>query len=107
MSGQERCKRHPFFALPLRVSRPECKNLLRTQTRVAVVAAYVLTALAYLWPADYRNEAAWFVVIFWLAFMLRTFLFHRTPGAQKNPRRCHPAGGQDGLWEGCLGLRTL
>lgn len=81
MPRQEQDKRHPFLALPSRLSWPERKRLLRTQTRLAVVAAYALIALAYLWPAAYRKEAAWFVVVFWFAFMLRTFLFHLAPVA--------------------------
>ncbi len=41
-----------------------------------VVLAWTLLLFAYLWPPDFRNRSTLYVCLSWLAFMLRTFLFH-------------------------------
>ena len=50
--------------------------MLRIEAWVAVVAAYVLLALAYGWPQDYRNESPGFVLVAWAAFLVRVLQFH-------------------------------
>ena len=52
------------------------RQMLRVEAWVVVIAAYVLLALAYLWPQDYRNESPPFVIVAWLAFMVRVLQFH-------------------------------
>ena len=50
--------------------------MLRVEAWVVVFASYALLALGYLWPQNYRNEAPAYVVIAWLAFLVRVLQFH-------------------------------
>lgn len=50
--------------------------MLRAEAWVVVVASYALPALAYLWPQDYRNESAMYVLVAWAAFLVRVLQFH-------------------------------
>jgi endonuclease/exonuclease/phosphatase (EEP) superfamily protein YafD len=52
------------------------KRLLLRETWLFVLASYPIIALAYLWPADFRNTQPAFVMAAWSAFMVRTLLFH-------------------------------
>ena len=52
------------------------KRMLRVEAWVVVIASYALLALAYLWPQSYRNESWPFVVVAWLAFLVRVLQFH-------------------------------
>ena len=40
------------------------------------MASYGLLALAYLWPQDYRNESPPYVLVSWLALLVRVMQFH-------------------------------
>ena len=61
------------FLLPTWTQR---KRMLRVQAWCVVLASYVLLALAYGWPQDYRNESPAFVAVAWLAFLVRVLQFH-------------------------------
>src|SRR5215212_5145668 len=50
--------------------------MLRAEAWVVVLASYVLLVLAYAWPQDYRNEAPAYVLVAWLAFLVRVLQFH-------------------------------
>jgi endonuclease/exonuclease/phosphatase (EEP) superfamily protein YafD len=50
--------------------------MLRVEAWVVVIASYVLLALAYLLPQNYRNESSAYVVVAWLAFLVRVLQFH-------------------------------
>ena len=52
------------------------KRMLRVEAWSVVIASYVLLAIAYLWPQDYRNESPPFVIVAWLAFLVRVLQFH-------------------------------
>jgi endonuclease/exonuclease/phosphatase (EEP) superfamily protein YafD len=52
------------------------KRMMRFEAWVVVFASYVLLALAYLWPQDYRNEAAAYVLVAWAGFLVRVLQFH-------------------------------
>lgn len=68
--------RRPFFVVRSRISRAARGRLLWREAWVLIAASYVLVGFAYLWPPDFENRRTWFVAGFWVAFMLRTFLFH-------------------------------
>jgi endonuclease/exonuclease/phosphatase (EEP) superfamily protein YafD len=50
--------------------------MMRFEAWVVVFASYVLLAVAYLWPQDYRNEAAAYVLVAWAGFLVRVLQFH-------------------------------
>ena len=50
--------------------------MLRAEAWAVVLASYVLLAVAYLWPQDYRNESTGHVLVAWLAFLVRVLQFH-------------------------------
>jgi endonuclease/exonuclease/phosphatase (EEP) superfamily protein YafD len=50
--------------------------LLRVEAWVVVIAAYGLLIVAHLWPQDYRNESPAYVLVAWLAFLVRVLQFH-------------------------------
>jgi endonuclease/exonuclease/phosphatase (EEP) superfamily protein YafD len=52
------------------------KRMLRVEAWLVVIASYVLLALAYLCPQDYRNESPAYVLVAWLAFLVRVLQFH-------------------------------
>ena len=52
------------------------KRMLRVEAWSVVIASYVLLAIAYLWPQNYRNESPPFVIVAWLAFLVRVLQFH-------------------------------
>ena len=52
------------------------KRMLRRETWLFLVTAYVLTAYAYLWPSDFRRTSSAYVWSAWAAVMIRTFLAH-------------------------------
>ena len=49
---------------------------MRVEAWALVMASYVLLALAYLWPQDYRNESPAYVLLAWAAFLVRVLQFH-------------------------------
>src|SRR4051794_24481702 len=61
------------FLLPDWQSR---KRLLRIEAWVVVIAPYGLLPLAFLWPQDFRNESPAYVLVAWLAFLVRVLQFH-------------------------------
>ena len=52
------------------------KRMLRVEAWAVVFTSYALLALAYLWPQDYRNESPGYVLVAWLAFLVRVLQFH-------------------------------
>ena len=52
------------------------KRMLRAEAWTLVLSSYALLALAYLWPQDYRNESAGYVLVAWLAFLVRVLQVH-------------------------------
>jgi endonuclease/exonuclease/phosphatase (EEP) superfamily protein YafD len=50
--------------------------MLRAEAWAVVSGAYLLLALAYLWPQDCRNESPAYVTVAWLAFLVRVLQFH-------------------------------
>jgi endonuclease/exonuclease/phosphatase (EEP) superfamily protein YafD len=50
--------------------------MLRVEAWALVVGTYVLLALAYAWPQDYRNDSPAFVTVAWVAFLVRVLQFH-------------------------------
>jgi len=49
---------------------------MRVEAWAVVIGSYAFLALAYLLPQDYRNESPGYVLLAWLAFMVRVFTFH-------------------------------
>ena len=43
---------------------------------LAIAASYLALVFAYALPQDFRNDAPTYIRLAWLAFMIRTFLFH-------------------------------
>src|SRR6266516_4777318 len=66
----------PLWKRLLWPSWPQRKRILRVEAWIVVLGSYALLALAYLWPQDYRNESPAFVVVAWLAFLVRVLQFH-------------------------------
>jgi endonuclease/exonuclease/phosphatase (EEP) superfamily protein YafD len=52
------------------------KRMLRVEAWVVVFASYALLLLAWLWRQDYRNESPAYVLVAWLAFLVRVLQFH-------------------------------
>ena len=50
--------------------------MLRVEAWALVFGSYALLALAWLWPQDYRNESPAYVLVAWLAFLVRVLQFH-------------------------------
>lgn len=52
------------------------KGLLRAEAWVVVIGSYVLLAIAYLWPQDWRNDSTAYLIGAWLASIVRALQFH-------------------------------
>lgn len=50
--------------------------MMRVEAWSLVIASYALLAVAYLWPQDYRNESPAYVLVAWVAFLVRVLQFH-------------------------------
>lgn len=55
----------PLLTRLLRPTRQERLRMLNSEAWVCVLASYVLTLFAYLWPADFRNQAPAYVAVAW------------------------------------------
>src|SRR5687768_15873289 len=52
------------------------KRMLWREAWVVVGAAYLLLAFAYLLPQDWRKESPGYLLLAWLAFVIRVLQFH-------------------------------
>ena len=59
-----------------RATWAERRRLLYIQAWIVTISAYLVLAFAYLWPQDYRDDTPSLVMIGWVAFIVRTFIYH-------------------------------